>query len=101
VKLLTMRDVISQSYARTRRYGRMSRTTADALAAFERGYYVALTALGLVGFVMARFSPERTLVTVYAAALFVGHWITFVFPRHRVPFIPFVALFAAVAIWAA
>lgn len=97
-RLLADQDRVTASYYTQHRFGDLSQATSDLLFRGERYYYLALTLLGLVGFIMAGGSRERTLVGIFSLALVLGHWITFVFPRHRVPFVPFMALFAAVVV---
>ena len=97
--MLGQQDFVAANYYRPlERFGPVTPSTAGALIRIERYYYVALMALGLIGFVMAAAHPPRTLVGIFAASLVLSHTITFFFPRHRVPVIPFVALFAAVAL---
>jgi hypothetical protein len=97
-RLLGQQDFVSASYYPHKRFGSVPWSTATQLIRIERYYFVGLMALGLIGFAMAAASPERTLVAIFAASLVMSHWVTFFFPRHRVPFIPFLALFAAVAL---
>jgi len=98
-RLVAMEDRIAEaSYGVMHRYGPLPPRAAAMLGTIERAYFLALTALALVGFTLAARSPERTLVGVFAAALLLGHWITFVYPRHRIPFVPFLALFSAVTL---
>jgi 4-amino-4-deoxy-L-arabinose transferase-like glycosyltransferase len=97
--MLGQQDFVSAAfYLPHERFGPLPRSTASVLIRIERYYYVGLTALGLIGFVMAAASPPRALVGILAASLVVSHTVTFFFPRHRVPLIPFIALFAAVAL---
>ena len=96
--MLGQQDYVSAAFYPQQRFGPLSPSTSSKLIRFERYHYVVLTALGLVGFVMAAAGAPRTLVGLFAASLVVSHWVTFFFPRHRVPAIPFVTIFAAVAL---
>jgi 4-amino-4-deoxy-L-arabinose transferase-like glycosyltransferase len=92
-------DYVTASYYKPHaRFGPLSPSTSNALLRIERGWWVGLTALGLIGFALAAPSPQRTLVALFASSLVLSHWITFVIPRYRVPLLPFLALYAAVTL---
>ena len=97
--MLGQQDYVSATYYRPHeRFGPLPSSIASTLIRIERYYYVGLTALAFIGFAMAATSPQRALVAIFAASLVMSHCVTFFFPRHRVPFIPFLAVFAAVAL---
>jgi 4-amino-4-deoxy-L-arabinose transferase-like glycosyltransferase len=99
-KLATEQDKLTATYYAKDRFGPLSPSTTTTILQVERYYYLFLTALGIVGFAATGRSRERTVVALLWTSLLASHWITFVFPRHRIPFLPFLAIFAAGALTA-
>jgi hypothetical protein len=84
-------------FLRANRFGPMSPSLAAALVRIENAAYVALMSFVRSGSPRPR-DPRRTLVGLLGASVVIAHVITFALPRYRIPLLPFLALFAGVAL---
>jgi 4-amino-4-deoxy-L-arabinose transferase-like glycosyltransferase len=79
-------------YFLEQRFGPVPAWLPGTVRSVEGVMWVGIGVGGLLGLLLMRSDPRRTLVLLFGITAIAGHVVAFGVPRHRFPFVPFLAL---------